>query len=159
MSGSYHHSCKQSACYPPPYSDDVCIHVLFSTHHFVPAGSKLPMFAIIPPLQYHIIIHLAICHSLNQSAAHEIAENSNSSVCMNTVWDFQLPGREASHLSTITSIKYILVFVYTVEHLRYCLLLSSSAGPKVSDICLFRPNSHYLNNPEICTSVKQTFST
>lgn len=97
----------------PPYSGDVCSYVLFSTHHFVPAGSKLPMFAIIPPLQYRIIIHLAICHSLNQSAAHEISENSNISVCMNMVWDFQLPGGDASHLLTITGITYIGIRLYS----------------------------------------------
>jgi hypothetical protein len=89
----------------PPHSDDVCSHVLFSTHHFVPAESVCNH----SPLQYHIIMHLAICHSLNQSAVREISENDNISDCMNTVWDFQLPWGDVSHLLTISSITYIVI--------------------------------------------------
>jgi hypothetical protein len=107
----------------PPCSDDVCRYVLFSTHHFVLSWVKASSVCNHSPLYYHIIIHLAICHSLNQSAAYEISENSNVSVRMNTAWDFQLPGGHASHLLTKANITYIGILLYS-RPWRYCLLLS-----------------------------------
>jgi len=97
----------------PPCSDDVCSYVLFSTHHFVPSWVKACSVCNHSPLQYRMIIHLAICHSLNQSAAREISVNSNVSVRMNTAWDFQLPGGDASHLLTKASITYIGIRLYS----------------------------------------------